>query len=141
MPKKYAREQFWELYKKLPQELKDAIFAEETSDNIYDICKRNEILKESGQIVEFVGQVLLGVLTPDEFQTRIEKELKLKKDITKKVMQEINRFIFYPVKRSLEELYSMEIISPTQTEATSPSAIEKEKGVSKRKDTYREVVE
>jgi len=71
----------------------------------------------------------------------MEKELGFKKNIAKKVTQEINRFIFYPVKDSLEKLYNMEIISSARTEATSPSATEKEKNVSKRKDTYREIVE
>lgn len=141
MSEKYTREQFWKLYKKLPQELKDVIFAEETGNDINSICKKNGILKNLKQIVEFVGQVLIGILPPDEFQKTIEEELGLKKDIAKKVTQEINRFVFYPVKRSLEELYSVEIISPAQTKTTLPSSTGKEVSASKRKDTYREIVE
>ncbi len=141
MSKKYTTEQFWKLYEKLPQELKDALFAEETGDNIYNICERSEILDNLEEIVEYVGRVLVGVLPPSDFQEALEKELKLKKDIAKKVMQETNRFIFYPVKRSLEELYNMEIISPAQTKTTLPSATAKEKDALKRKDTYREIVE
>ena len=141
MAEKYTREQFWKLYKKLPQELKDAIFAEETNENIYNVCKRYEILENHEQVIEYVGRVLIGVLSPDELQEAIEKEIKPKKDVAKKVAQEINRFIFYPVKRSLEELYNMEIISPAQTKTTLPSATEKEKSGAKRKDTYREILE
>jgi len=36
MPTKH----FWELYNKLPQELKDAIFADETGENLIEICNR-----------------------------------------------------------------------------------------------------
>jgi len=139
MVQKHTKEQFWELYKKLPQELKNALFAEEAGNNIYDVCKRYEIQKNLDQIVEFVGQVLVGILPPDEFQETIERELELKKDVAKKVAQEINRFVFYPVKRSLEELYSMEITSPAQMKVPGP--IEKKPKPPKRKDTYREVVE
>ena len=41
MEEKYTKEQFWKLYETLPQELKDTLFAEETGDDIYNICKRN----------------------------------------------------------------------------------------------------
>jgi len=110
MAEKYTREQFWKLYEKLPQELKDALFAEETGNNIYDICERNGISENLDQIVEYVGQVLVGLLPPNEFQETLEKELRLEPEIAKKVYQEIFRFIFYPVKTSLEELYKIEMI-------------------------------
>lgn len=136
---KYTKKQFWELYKKLPQELKDAVFAEETDDSIYETCKRNKITDKHQQIIEYVGQVLIGVLKPNEFKTTIEQELELKKDIAKKVTQEINRFIFYPVKRSLEDVYSMEITPPAQMKELGPT--EKKLIKKGRKDVYREQTE
>jgi len=137
MTEKYTREQFWKLYEKLPQELKDALFAEETGDNIYDICKRNGVLEDLDQIVEYVGQVLVGVLPPGEFQETLEKELEVEKGVAKKVTQEINRFIFFPVKNRLEELFKIEIAPPPTRAA--PSAEEKPK-VPPKKDVYRELV-
>lgn len=144
MAKKYTKEQFWKLYQKLPQELKDALFAEETSDNIYEICKRNGISEKLEQIVEYVGNVLLGILPPDEFQETLEKELELEKGLAKKVNHEIYRFVFYPVKASLEELYKIEIsplpIKPIEMEIVS--ALKKEKKSARPpKDVYRELVE
>ena len=140
MPKKYTSEQFWKLYEKLPQELKDALFAEETGNNSYDICKRNKILENLDQIVEYVGQVLVGVLPPEEFQEVLEKELKLEKEVAKKVSQEINRFIFYPVKSSLEELYKIEIAPPAKPTKITPPPEEKP-SAPPRKDVYREPIE
>ena len=145
MPKKYTSEQFWKLYEKLPQELKDALFAEETGNNIYEICERNGISENLDQIVEYVGQVLVGVLPPDELPETLEKEIKLEKEVAKKVSQEINRFIFYPVKTSLEELYKIEIAPIAGTPVRPPprKKIEGEelKEKPKREDVYREPIE
>ncbi len=140
MPKKYTQEQFWKLYEKLPQELKDALFAEETGNNISEICKKNEIEENLGDVVDYVGQVLVGVLPPEEFQKVLEKEIGLGKETAKKIAQEINRFIFYPVKPSLEQLYKIEITSSEKpTETTTESAQKPE--TPPDKDTYRELVE
>jgi len=145
MGKKYTREQFWQLYEKLPQELKDALSAEETGDSIYDACQKNGILGNLDSVVECVGQVLVGVLPPEEFQEALEKELKLKRGVAKKVSREINRFIFYPVKSSLEELYRIEITVPIPTQVTprpkADSRVEEKPSAPPRKDTYREPVE
>ena len=148
MPKKYTSEQFWNLYEKLPQELKDALFAEETGNNIYEICQRNEIEDNLNQIVEYVSQVLVGVLAPEDFQEILGKELKLKKEVTKKVAQEINRFIFYPVKPALEQLYEVKVTSPEKTlektleKPSEQAKTEEEKPkASPKKDAYRELIE
>jgi hypothetical protein len=145
MPEEYIKEQIWKLYEKLPQELKDVFFSEETGDNIYNICKRNEILERLDQVVEYVGQVLLGVLTLDEFRQTLEKELELDPEVAKKVYQEIFRLIFYPIKTSLEELYKIEIapIAGTPVRPPSRKKIEGEelKEKPKREDVYREPIE
>lgn len=140
MPQKYTSEQFWKLYKELPQELKDAVSSEETGNSIFDICERNKISENLDGVVEYVGQVLVGVLPPDDFQETLEEEVKLKKGVAKKVVQEINRFIFYPVKSSLEELYKIEITPPAKMKVTPPAS-EKPPAVPTGTDRYREAVE
>lgn len=140
MNKNYLKEEFWKLYQKLPQELKDALFAEETGNNTYEICKRNEIEENLDDVVDLVGQVLVGVLPPSEFQETLEKELKLKKEVAKKVAQEINRFIFYPVRASLEELYKVPVVSPPAVPKVTPPPEEKPP-TPPGKDIYREPVE
>lgn len=140
MPK-YTKEQFWKLYRNLPQELQDALFSEETGTNIYETCKRNGIEKNLSQIVDYVGQVLIGVLPPEDFQTTLEKELKLEKEVAKKVFHEINRFIFFLVKDSLSALYKIEITppeKPAKTPSLKEAPLEEEL---KKKDVYREPIE
>lgn len=139
MQEKSDRDKFWKLYKELPQELKDAVFSEKAAESIYSVCEKNDI-DEVSSLARYVQDVLLGILKPDEFQKTIEQELGLEKEVAKKVVQEINRFIFYPVKSSLEELYSMEITPPAQMKVPGP-VIDKKPTTPKRKDTYREVIE
>jgi len=142
MPKKYTSEQFWKLYEKLPQELKDALFAEETGNNLYEICQKNGIEEDLDEIVDLVGQVLVGVLAPEDFQGALEKELKLKKESAKKVSREINRFIFYPVKPTLEQLYKIETAhSEKPTEKPGVETEQKKPEALPTKDTYREPIE
>ena len=139
MPQKYTSEQFWKLYEKLPQELKDAVSAEETGNHIYDICKRNGVPENLDELSEYVGQALVGVLTPGDFQETLEKDMGLKKETARKVAQEINRFIFYPVKSNLEELYKIEIAPPAKMKVTPPAS-EKPPAPS-REDVYREAID
>lgn len=142
MPK-YTRQQFWKLYPKLPQDLKEALGSEETSKALYEVCKRNGILNQLEEIVELTGQVLLGLLLPQDFQRDLEKEIKIKKSISQKVAQEINRFIFYPVRPSLERLYQVGIKTKEGVSNASISKTrEKSKVIKKSKtpDKYRESI-
>lgn len=148
MPKKYTKEQLWKLYEKLPQELKDALFAEETGDYIYQICQKNKIGNKTANITDYVGHVLIGVLPPEDFQENLEKELKIKRDVAKKVAQEINRFVFYPVRPILEQLYKIGIRpsekpveKTTEKPIEEPKLKEEEPKTPPSKDVYREPIE
>ncbi len=145
MAKEITSEQFWQLYKKLPPEVQESLFSEETGDDIYDICERNDLVDEHGNIVVIVRNVLLGLLPPDEFQEILQNSLKIDKEKAKKVSRELYRFIFYPVKSNLEDIYEMEITSdepkttvkqPVKKEEKKPAA----KETSEAGDPYREEV-
>jgi len=138
MPKEYTREQLWKLYEKLPGELKEAIFSVGTADSIWDVCERNEV-EEISEVAKYAGWVLLGVLSPDEFEETIKKEIELKEDKAKKVSREINRFIFYPVKTSLEEIYKTSITPPPAGLKAAPPPEEKPEAPP-REDVYREPI-
>ena len=146
MAKQYNKEQFWKLYEKLPEELKEAVFSENTANDIFHVCEKNEVSEEKiPEIAKCAGHVLLGILPPDKFQETLEKELKLKAETAKKVAQEINRFIFYPVKSSLEELFKIEITPAAKpkvakrAEAAPPA--EEKPSVPQKEDAYRELIE
>lgn len=136
----YPKEQIWKIYEQLPDELKDAIFSEETAENIASICERNGIEDQRvvSEIARITGHVLMGLILPDEFQEMMEKELKLKKELAKKVSFNIHRFVFFPVKDSLSALYQMEIVPPG---LIKPEGKALEKKEPREKDVYREGVE
>ena len=142
MAKEYSKEQFWKLYEKLPEELKEAVSSADTADYIWNACEKSGI-DEVSEVAKLVGNVLLGVLPIEDFQEILEKELKLEKEVAKKVTQEINRLIFYPVKPALEQLYKIEIGPSVTTTEKIKSAEETEKKAEApgRKDTYREEIE
>ena len=130
-----------EALRKAPQELKETIFSEETAESIGEVCDKNRVEEEKiSEVARYTGRVLVGLLPPAEFQETLERELKLKKEKAKKVSQEINRFVFYPVKSSLEELYKIEITPPAKpTKITLPS--EEKAPVPSKEDVYREPIE
>ena len=141
MLNQYTKSQLWELYKKLPEELKEAISSLENADNIYNICGQNNIPEEIiPDISKFIGYVLLGILPLDQFQNTLEQELKIEKETAKKISQEINRFVFYPVKPLLEDLYKTEINPPAEEKQKIETKIEKTETPT-TKDTYRESIE
>lgn len=138
MPSKYTKEKLWKLYKELPEEIKDIVFSEKTADSIYTVCEKNDI-DDVSKLMEYVQNVLLGLLAPDDFQEAIETELKIEKEIAKRVTTEIYRYVFYPVKASLEKLYRIEIAPLAQMKVTPPSS-ERPPEAPKKEDVYREPI-
>lgn len=150
MASEYTQEQLWKLYENLPEELKEAVFSVETADDIYNTCKRNNVPDEKiSKVAKYAGRTLMGLLPPDEFQKTLEKEANLSNETAKTISLEISRFVFYPVKNQLEEIYKIKMAaSPktpkkkikTETE-TEKAEAEKPKEKKKETDAYRETIE
>ncbi len=139
MAREYSKEQFWKLYEKLPEELKEAVSSPETADYIWNTCEKNGI-NEVSEVAELVGNVLLGVLPLEDFQETLGRRLNLEKEAAKKVAQEINRFVFYPVKPALEQLYKIEI-TPSEKLTTKPEIKKETTTTPPKKDIYKEPIE
>lgn len=142
--KQFTKEELWKLYEKLPDELKEAVFSQETADHIFSVCERNQV-DEVSRVSYYVGLVLMGVLLPGDFQKTLEEELKLKGAAAKGVATEINRFVFYPVKPALEQLHKMEIEVSAKVVTPEPPVEPEVSGEAhdedKGEDTYREPIE
>ena len=146
MPK-YSEKQLWDLFNKLPDDLKDAIFSEDTADSILSICQRYKVEdKKISKIAELAGNSLMGLLPPDQLQYSLEEEVTLDPKTAKKISQEINRFIFYPVKETLSSFYEIEFVPGGKIMKLTPEKKEKKKIESAKeksstKDIYREPIE
>ena len=143
----YTEKQYEELFQKLPEELQEVVFSMKTADTIFRTCLKNNV-KEVSRVAAYVGDVLMGVLSPAEFQSTIEKEIKLSEKKAEVIAKEINRFVFYPVRPLLEELYKTELPSPERPITTAktersktPTAMKAKPEKSPRKDVYREPIE
>ncbi len=130
--RKYTIEEAWKAYEDLPEELKKMIFSLDTAEEILKICERNGIKgRDMSELATQIGYVLLGLFPPDEFREWLEK--KYGKEKVKIISHDINRFIFFPVKAELENLYHTEIIKIPKIKGVSPPE--------KKEDIYREPAE
>ncbi len=142
----YPKEQLWELYKGLPEDLRKATFSEEVAKNIREICAKSGLIDEDliFDIAKNVGYVFLGLLAPGDFKNVLEKELKMEKAKAEEIASEIKRFVFLPLKQSLEALYRSEIKSEGETKNEKAGKGEKPELPKKKNgkgDRYREVIE
>ncbi len=141
---KYTKPELWKIYEKLPKELQQVIFSEETANNIYNACNRNgvKITKTISKIAENTGYVLLGVLSLKEFTTKSVKGTKLKKKTIEAICAEIIKSVFFPVRDSLKKTHGI-IIEPQKTEraeGAETETIQKEK-TKEVIDKYMEPIE
>ena len=140
--KQHGKDELWKIYDKLPQELQKAIFSEETANDIFNVCEKNEV-EEVSEVAYYAGLVLMGFLLPQEFAETLEQEVKLPKVLAQAIARDLSRLVFYPVKPALEQLHRIEIevtakvITPKPEEERKKQPPEKPSGP----DHYREEIE
>jgi len=106
-----------QLYASLPRELKDALFSEEVSENIFKVCEKTDTLDKVSVISSIVSKVLTGTLKLEDFEIELKIEANLDSKTAREIASEINLFIFSPLKESLVLLSSKEYIpSPYNTD-------------------------
>jgi len=107
MEQENSKEAFWNAYEKLPDELKDALFAESTTDNISKACTDNGLPEELiSDVSKFTGKVLMGLLAPKDFPITLELELNLDSNQARKIAGDIDRTVFGHLRISLNKLYA-----------------------------------
>lgn len=143
----YSKEQLHQLYTDLPEDLQEAIYSEQNARNIQEICAKNSVTDDDliYEITKNTGYVLLGLLSPNDLLSVLENELKLKQKTAEQVATGITRFIFFPVRVSLEALYKIVIKSPTEPLGTTTGPLETASPPREKKprksDVYRETLE
>jgi hypothetical protein len=143
MPNIYTKEQLWEIYKSLPEQIKEYLSSEKASSIIENIFEENKVSgPDKSFITDAINQVLFGLIPPEEFQKVLEEKMK-GKELAKALFQSINRYVFFPVK---EYLKTTEKKIVEKTEIKPEKAVEEEnketpKIKKETNDTYRESVE
>ena len=108
MIEKLPPEKFIELVDKQPQDLQDMLLSDMTGKDIQDICERNKMMEDLDYMINGVGDVFLGLLSPADFFEGLRKQSKANPGTIKEAINEINRFLFFPVKDSLEKVYNLQ---------------------------------
>jgi hypothetical protein len=146
----YSREQYLQMYKNLPEELKEVLISEKNDQKIGEIGDRFGISDEQYSVFsKMISYVLMGILPIKTFEKSLKDELEINNDTAQKIAQDAYRFIFFPVINSLKIFYpemaseqqseqqqEQEISAPTITRKT-PSSFKKPL---KSDDTYREPI-
>lgn len=102
----YNQQELWKLFDILPAQLKDAILSEDTAEKIRKICERHKIEEEDmSEMAGMIGNVLMGLLSPENFFVALQIELGIEKEKAQSIFQEVNSFVFFPVKVFLMEFY------------------------------------
>lgn len=101
----FTKEFFWDTYKTLPEELKEAIFDEKNNQIIYNICSRLGLDENQTSLVaKYTGRVLLGLLSIRDFAVTLELELNINETLSSKVSLEIDNAIFKHLRLALNKL-------------------------------------
>jgi hypothetical protein len=104
MPK-LKPEQLKEIYMKLPNDLKDAIFSVDSAEIIQAIGKKyNLAIDKTGELADETGLVMLGITHPDNFISNLAERLGIDKDTAGKIAGEVNNQIFAKVRESLKKI-------------------------------------
>lgn len=103
MTKTYTQDALWKLFENLPLDLKEAVFSEDTAKYTWQICERHAI-NDVSKVAKQIGLMLMGLLTIQNFENWLQKELKIKKDTATTITQEVNKFILLPVRPALESI-------------------------------------
>ncbi len=104
-PEDYSKDQLYQLYEKLPEDLKDAIFSTDVADINGDLAEKYGFSNKVSKFAELEGYVLLGILPIEEFKEKIEKDVELNPKVSEALLREVDRLIFEPVRESLNKLY------------------------------------
>lgn len=113
----YTPQQLRELYLKLPQDLRDALFDIDSSGTIITIGEKHKLnVDEMGELADETGQVMLGVTHPNNFISNLAERLGVDKQKAKEIAEDINVNVFKKVRESLKKIHNIRDEKEAKTE-------------------------
>ncbi|MFA6252380.1 MAG: hypothetical protein WCX74_03200 [Candidatus Paceibacterota bacterium] len=105
MNQEYSKEFFWDTYKKLPEDLKEALFSDKNNEVINHICAQSGLDDEqTASVTKFAGRVLMGLLPLDELSVTIELELNIPQNLASQINRQIYISVFKHLRVSLNKI-------------------------------------
>ncbi len=134
------KKQFWQIYHKIPEDLKEALFSKETENLIENIYQKYQIKDgELSVLVDLINEVLTGGLSFNKFPSYLKEKTELSFELVEEISKEINRFLFFPLQDSLNKIYGADIYNIKPSEEINK--INKKTKNKINIDQYRESVE
>lgn len=139
----YTKEELIEIYRGLPEEVKDALFSPETTDVFDAIKEKQHLTDEQREVMSvYTGFLMMGILPPEKYVPTLITKMGIEREKVASIAQTINRDLFNPIKDILKRVQtgqkSAVVEKPTvistekavlATEASKESSIEARKGV------------
>ena len=105
----YTPQQLREIYQKLPEDVKDAIFSVDTSEIIREIGEKHKLMIDKiGELADETGLVMLGLTHPNEFISHLTERLEVEHEIAKEIAEDINSKVFFPIRENLKKIHGIE---------------------------------
>jgi len=105
---KLTPQQLKEIYQKLPEDLKEAIFSVKSAEVIQAVGKKyNLAVDKTGELADETGLVMLGLTHPRDFISNLAQRLGVDKETARKIAEEVNTQIFATVRESLKKIHGV----------------------------------
>lgn len=102
----YTKEQLNEIFDKLPEDLKDAIFSIDSATAMEEIGAKYHLhIDQIGNLGSETGYVLLGVELPESLIGKISQKLGLSMETSAQIASELNTKVFSKVRDSLRRIH------------------------------------
>lgn len=103
----YTKEELIEIYRGLPEEIKDAIFSPETTDIFDAIKEKQHLTDEQREIMSvYTGFLMMGILPPEKYVPTLITKMGVEREKVASIAQIINRDLFNPIKHILKEVHA-----------------------------------
>ncbi|MSR76359.1 MAG: hypothetical protein EXS68_02100 [Candidatus Ryanbacteria bacterium] len=124
--KTFERQQILDAYDKIPDPIKDAIFAEATSEKIQAIGKKHGLLLDKmGALAEDIGYVMLGLISAKEFPDYVMQTCGVSAQKAGEIVTDLNQEIFLPIQdhifSAVKEPKPAEKVAPLRAFDADPS--------------------
>lgn len=106
---KLTSQQLKEIYMKLPDDLKEAIFSSDSSEAIQNIGKKyNLAVDKIGELADETGLVMLGLTSSRDYVANLSIRLNVPHESALKIANEVSNLVFSKVRESLKKVHHEE---------------------------------
>src|SRR3989338_7148358 len=117
-----TKEQLIDILDSAPESIRDAFWSAPNVEFIYLVCAENHLGKERTRTVgAIVGQILLGLIHPEDLASTISKETSIDSRISGEIAKRVVPRIFSPIAVDLNKTYGFHLAIPHQAIISQPS--------------------